>query len=63
MRELLEQFGNLGLAAAAYNAGPRRVSDWMAKRGELPEETRNYVRNITGQTAGAMGAHQRADGR
>ena len=38
-----EQFGNLGLAAAAYNAGPRRVSDWLAKRGELPGETRNYV--------------------
>ena len=37
------QFGNLGLAAAAYNAGPRRVIDWMAKRGALPGETRNYV--------------------
>ena len=23
-------FGNLGLAAAAYNAGPRRVSRWLA---------------------------------
>ena len=51
LRELLGQFGNLGLAAAAYNAGPRRVQDWMAKRGKLPEETRNYVRNITGQPA------------
>ena len=44
-----EQFGNLGLAAAAYNAGPRRVHDWMAKRGELPGETRNYVIRITGR--------------
>ena len=51
LRELLGQFGNIGLAAAAYNAGPRRVQDWMAKRGKLPEETRNYVRNITGQPA------------
>jgi hypothetical protein len=51
LRELLGQFGNLGLAAAAYNAGPRRVQDWMAKRGRLPEETRTYVRNITGQPA------------
>src|SRR5207245_11723777 len=25
LNELREQFGNLGLAAAAYNAGPRRV--------------------------------------
>jgi soluble lytic murein transglycosylase-like protein len=26
LRELREQFGNLGRAAAAYNAGPRRCS-------------------------------------
>ena len=51
LRELLGQFGNIGLAAAAYNAGPRRVQDWMARRGKLPEETRNYVRNITGLPA------------
>ena len=51
LRELLGQFGNLGLAAAAYNAGPKRVQNWMAKRGKLPEETRNYVRSITGQSA------------
>lgn len=34
LRELREQFGNLGLAAAAYNAGPRRVQDWLAGRGD-----------------------------
>ncbi len=51
LRELLGQFGNLGLAAAAYNAGPKRVQDWMAKRGKLPTETRNYVQNITGRPA------------
>ena len=39
LRELREQFGNLGLAAAAYNAGPRRVQDWLAGRGGLPGET------------------------
>jgi hypothetical protein len=49
VRDLNAQFGNLGLAAAAYNAGPRRVSDWLAKRGELPTETRNYVVRITGR--------------
>jgi soluble lytic murein transglycosylase-like protein len=27
LRSLRAQFGNLGLAAAAYNAGPKRVSD------------------------------------
>jgi hypothetical protein len=51
LRELQDEFGNLGLAAAAYNAGPRRVKDWMAGRGKLPNETRAYVRIITGLTA------------
>jgi soluble lytic murein transglycosylase-like protein len=48
LRELRSQFGNLGLAAAAYNAGPQRVRDWMAGRRTLPTETRNYVQAITG---------------
>ena len=51
LRELLDQFGNLGLAAAAYNAGPKRVQDWLARQAELPRETRNYVRAITGRSA------------
>jgi hypothetical protein len=51
LRELREQFGNLGLAAAAYNAGPGRVQDWLAGRGGLPGETRAYVRIITGREA------------
>jgi hypothetical protein len=52
LRRLAASFGdNLGLAAAAYNAGPRRVSDWMARRGGLPTETRNYVVRITGNAA------------
>jgi hypothetical protein len=51
LAELVDRFGNLGLAAAAYNAGPRRVDDWLAKRGELPAETQHYVRVITGIAA------------
>jgi hypothetical protein len=47
LRKLYHRFGNLGLAAAAYNAGPQRVRDWMSKRGDLPQETRNYVLRIT----------------
>ena len=31
LRQLRAQFGNLGLAAAAYNAGPQRVQDWLAE--------------------------------
>ncbi len=33
--ELRNQFGNLGLAAAAYNTGPRRVQKWMAGTGPM----------------------------
>jgi hypothetical protein len=51
LRELADQFGNLGLAAAAYNAGPQRVRDWLAGARTLPSETRNYVYAITGITA------------
>jgi hypothetical protein len=51
LRELRERFGNLGLAAAAYNAGPARVSGWLANHHPLPGETRNYVAVTTGWTA------------
>jgi hypothetical protein len=50
LAELRNQFGNLGLAAAAYNAGPRRVQEWLAGSGGMPAETRNYVSNITGSS-------------
>lgn len=59
---LLAQFaGNPVLAVAAYNAGPQRVNDWIAARGdprtgsidvidwieEIPfTETRNYVKKV-----------------
>ena len=49
LRTLIDRFGNLGLAAAAYNAGPKRVSDWLAQRSGLPKETRDYVSAITGK--------------
>jgi len=51
LRNLFEKFGNLGLAAAAYNAGPKRIHDWLAKKGKLPDETRGYVKTITGKEA------------
>jgi hypothetical protein len=51
LRSLHQQFGNLGLAAAAYNAGSGRIQNWLSKRGKLPEETRSYVMNITGHAA------------
>jgi hypothetical protein len=48
LHELQREFGNLGLAAAAYNAGPRRVREWLAGTGPMPAETRAYVQAITG---------------
>lgn len=45
---LRAEFGNLGLAAAAYNAGPQRLRDFIAGSGPMPGETRRYVLAITG---------------
>ena len=51
LRSLKSQFGNLGLAAAAYNAGPKRVADWLAGHRGLPRETQTYVLIVTGHAA------------
>jgi Transglycosylase SLT domain/SPOR domain len=50
LAELRRQFGNLGLAAAAYNAGPQRLRDFISGARALPGETRNYVRAVTGRS-------------
>jgi hypothetical protein len=47
LSELRDRFGNLGLAAAAYNAGENRVDSFL-RNGRLPLETRDYVFAITG---------------
>ncbi len=49
--DLVRQFGNVGLAAAAYNGGPARVTAWLAGKGGLPFETQDYVQRITGRSA------------
>ncbi len=58
LNHLLKKFrGNRILVAAAYNAGPHRVSKWLSKEGKerpvdiwietIPyKETRHYVQNI-----------------
>jgi hypothetical protein len=57
LHDLMAQFGNLGLAAAGYNAGPGRVKAWLAGKGRLPAETRNYVAIVTGWTADEWASH------
>jgi hypothetical protein len=51
LRDLRQQFGNLGFVAAAYNAGAHRVAEWLERRRALPLETRNYVVLVTGRSA------------
>jgi hypothetical protein len=60
--ELRAGFGNLGLAAAAYNAGENRVTRWLAAGGFLPLETEDYVLDIMGEPADNFSdrAHQGA---
>jgi Transglycosylase SLT domain len=48
LQKLRLQFGNLGFVAAAYNAGPHRVAEWLEHRASLPRETRGYVVSVTG---------------
>ena len=49
--ELKRRLGNLGLAAAAYNAGETAVAHWLANKGSLPFETQDYVLAVTGHDA------------
>jgi Transglycosylase SLT domain len=51
LADLKKSFGNVGLAAAAYNAGEQRVTDWLAGKRGLPDETQEYVSFITGHVA------------
>jgi hypothetical protein len=53
LSRLERQFGNLGLALAAYNWGSGNVGKWLsagAKLDNIPMETRNYVLAITGRS-------------
>jgi len=51
LSDLRKEFGNFGLAAAAYNAGEERVRGWLAGNRVLPGETRRYVMFVTGRAA------------
>jgi hypothetical protein len=53
LADLARDFGNLGLAAAAYNGGEARAERFVAGKAALPPETRAYVQAITGHSADA----------
>ncbi len=53
LKELEGRFGNLGLAAVAYNAGEERAAGFLAGTRGLPGETRAYVLAITGHSGEA----------
>jgi hypothetical protein len=63
LADLRLRFGNLGLAAAAYNAGAGRVEKWLRGKSELPVETRAYVRIVTGRAIEDWLPASVADGR
>lgn len=48
---LRDSFGNIGLAAIAYNGGENRAARFIAKQTTLPYETLDYVEAITGYSA------------
>lgn len=47
LREMVDRYGDLPTAFAAYNAGPGRVDDWRQRGRPLPAETIAYVAKIT----------------
>ncbi len=51
LAELARDYGNIGLAAAAYNGGEARLARFVAAKDGLPAETRAYVDAITGYSA------------
>lgn len=51
IRELYDLYSTPGFLAA-YNAGPKRLDDYLSHNRPLPDETRNYVARIGPNIAG-----------
>ncbi len=51
LAELVQRYGNPGLAAVAYNGGERRADGFTKDGKGLAQETYDYVRIITGLSA------------
>jgi len=61
LHSLREQFGNVGFAAAAYNAGAHRVTEWLDHKRTLPRETQIYVARVTGRSVEAWRKSPQSD--
>lgn len=57
LREMYEMYGSPAFLAA-YNAGPRRLEDYLWGGRGLPNETRNYVARIGPRIVGTHPAHR-----
>ena len=51
LAELVARYGSLGMAAVAYNGGEFRAEELLRGENRLRQETRDYVRIITGLSA------------
>lgn len=51
LSQLTREFGNIGMAAVAYNGGEDRAARYIRDGGQLPSETLEYVHAITGHPA------------
>ena len=60
LREMVDRYGDLSSALAAYNAGPGRVDDWRQRGRSLPAETIAYVAKIA-PMVGTSGVAASAD--
>ncbi|MGG5811559.1 transglycosylase SLT domain-containing protein [Falsiroseomonas sp. CW058] len=59
VREMYELYGSPAFLAA-YNAGPRRLEDYLWGNRGLPDETRNYVARIGPRIQGASPSRRAA---
>ena len=57
LREMYDIYGSPGFLAA-YNAGPRRLDDYLSNNRPLPDETRRYVAMIGPNIVGAYPANR-----
>ena len=57
IREMYDIYGSPGFLAA-YNAGPRRLDDYLANDRPLPDETRRYVAMIAPHVVGEHPLHR-----